>query len=312
MAQVRVIIVNFNGERWLSECLNSLRRTDCPDFQVMMIDNGSTDRSVEIVTQNFSEVELIPAGRNLGFCAANNLGIEQALAEGCDYIALLNPDTRVEADWLRAQIEVLEDEPTYGIAGAVQLGYDDDQFNSWTTSAFPALLTELEHPEEARRSIPVDWVEGSCLVVRRKVLEEVGWFDPLYFAFYEEIDLCRRARYHGYHVALVPRSRVHHHRGGSWEATAGMRRERDRRCDRSQFIFVLTDPQRGMAANIAAGLRTIGTKLRVAISERSARRLVDLIRIVLDLGRSGRAIHRKWITDRERPRRRRQTDGARQ
>ncbi|NDD63036.1 MAG: glycosyltransferase family 2 protein [Acidobacteria bacterium] len=305
MARVMVIIVNYNGERWLGQCLSSLRKTNFPDFRVMVIDNGSTDRSAEIVAGDFREVELLAVGCNLGFCGANNLGIARALTEGCDYVALLNPDTRVEPGWLSELIGVLESEAAYGIAGAVQLRYDDDQLNSWTVRAFPALQEELRHPETARRSIAVEWVEGSCLVIRRSVLEEVGWLDPLYFAFYEEIDLCRRVRAHGYLVALAPRSRIHHHRGGVWEATPETSRERDRRCDRSQFIFALTDPQRSVMTNLTAGLRTVVTKLSDVIRTRSANRLVDLVWIIIDLGLSGRAIHRKWATDRERVRHRR-------
>lgn len=309
MARVMVIIVNYNGERWLGECLGSLRQTDYPDLRVMVIDNGSTDRSREIVAGNFREVELVAAGENLGFCRGNNLGIARALADRCDYVALLNPDTRVERDWLREQVDILDNEPTYGITGAVQLRYHDDQLNSWTVTALPTLLEELGSPDTARRSIPVDWVEGSCMVIRRSVLEEVGWLDPLYFAFYEEIDLCRRVCAHGYQVALVSRSRIHHHRGGSWEATPAMSRRRDRLCDRSQFIFVLTDPQRSVFANLAAGLRTVVTKLGEVIRTRSAKRLVDQAWIIFDLALSSVAIYRKWATDRERMRRRRRIDG---
>lgn len=300
MARVMVIIVNFNGGRWMGECLTSLSQTEYPNFKVLVVDNGSTDGSADKIREAFPSVELIMAGTNLGFCLANNLGIWRALEDGYDFIALLNPDTRVETSWLRAQIEVHEADSNCGITGAVQLRYEDDQLNSWTRSAFPALQNELEHPESARRSIPVEWVEGSCLIMKRRLIEEVGALDPIFFSFYEEIDLCRRARYQGYKVALVPQSRVHHHRGGTWEATEEWRRRRDRQCDRSQFIHVLTDPRRGMLANFAAGLRTFVTKLRLAILMRSGQRLFDLAWISLDVSRSLRTILRKWDTDRAR------------
>lgn len=294
---IGVIIVNYNGARWIGECLTALRRTAEVDYRTIVVDNGSTDQSVAIVTRNFPEVELVRAERNLGFCEGNNLGIARALASGCDQIALLNPDTRVEPEWLRELRDALEEDGERAIAGAVQMRYEDDEFNSWTKTAFPALLEELRTPGTARRWIEVDWVEGACLLITRKALEEIGWLDPIFFAFYEEIDLCRRARAHGYQVGLVARSRIHHHRGGSWEATPEMKRQRDRRCDRSQFIYVLTDPQRSRRANLLAGLRTVATKTKMAVSERSLGRLIDLAGIMIEIVGIGRSIERKWAAD---------------
>lgn len=294
---IGVIIVNYNGARWIGECLTALRRTAEVDYRTIVVDNGSTDQSAMMIERNFPEVELIRAGQNLGFCEGNNLGIARALASGCDHVALLNPDTRVEPEWLRELHRALEEDEERAIAGAVQLRYEDGELNSWTTTAFPALLEELRTPGTARRWIEVDWVEGACLLITRRALEVVGWLDPIFFAFYEEIDLCRRARAHGYQVGLVPQSRLHHHRGGSWEATPVMKRERDRRCDRSQFIYVLTDPQRSRLANLLAGLRTVATKTKMAVSERGVGRLIDLLGILIEIAASGRSIDRKWTAD---------------
>jgi GT2 family glycosyltransferase len=94
-----------------------------------------------------------------------------------------------------------------------------------------------------RRSIPVEWVEGACLLIKQSGTERGGLARSDLFAFYEEIDLCRRVRAHGYTIGLIPRSRIHHFRGGSWESTPALHRERNFRCDRSQFIYELTDPE---------------------------------------------------------------------
>lgn len=298
--EVAIIIVNYNGERWVRDCLGSLARTSYKHFRTWLVDNGSEDASLEIVTSEFPWVEVIRAGENLGFCEANNRGIDEALAAGADLIVLLNPDTWVEPDWLSELVAVITTDPGLGVAGAVQLRYEDQALNSWTTSAFPALRAELENPATAREVITVDWVEGACLMVSRQVLEEVGGLDTLYFAFYEEIDLCRRVRAHGYLVGLVPRSRIHHYRGGSWEATPARKLDRDRRCDRSQFIYQLTDPQRGRPANLWAGLRTLATKLKEAVITVQPRRMLDQLAIQLELLWRARMIHRKWVTDRRR------------
>jgi len=295
---VAVVIVNYNGESWLMRCLKSLRRTDYPDFRTILVDNDSRDGSVELVTTEFPEVEVIRAGGNLGFCEGNNLGIRRALESGAELVTLLNPDTWVEPEWLRNLVEVSQQNPEIGIVGAVQLRYDGNDFNSWTKTAFPALLDELRVPEAGLDWIPVEWVEGACLLVKRTVLDEVGWLDPIFFAFYEEIDLCRRVRAHGYSIGLVPRSRIHHFRGGSWESTPELYRERNFRCDRSQFIYELTDPQRRVGANLAAGFRTLATKVRGAVVSRSPSQIIDLLRILIGLIRLAGPIGRKWSNDR--------------
>ena len=138
------------------------------------------------------------------------------------------------------------------------------------------------------------------MLIRGELLDEVGWLDPIFFSFYEEIDLCRRARAHGFEIALVPRSRIHHHRGGSWEATPAKRLERDRVCDYSQFIYELTDPQRSGFANLRSSLRTFATKLKETLVEQRWRRIIDLLGLQLSLLADARRIGRKWSTDRAR------------
>lgn len=296
--EVAVVILNYNGERWLRRCLDSAIRTDYANFHVMVVDNGSTDGSLTLVREEFPAIETIGHGRNLGFCEGNNVGIRLALERGSDYVVLLNPDTWVEPDWLRELIEVGESNPDAGIVGAVQLGYEDDRFNSWTEKAFPDLLEELRHPAEARPAIPVEWVEGACLAVKRGVLETIGLLDPIYFAFYEEIDLCRRARAHGYEVLLAPRSRIHHFRGGSWEVDDRKKRERDYRCDRSQFIYNLTDARKGLGANLAAYLQTLATKGKEVWRERRPQRGWDLLVMQFDLLTDAGRLLNKWKRER--------------
>lgn len=296
---VAVIVLNFNGRRWLDACFAALALTDHPNFWTILVDNGSTDGSVEQVEGRYAAVEVIRNGANLGFCEGNNRGIRRALEKEADYIVLLNPDTRIERDCLRRLVEAGESERGLGIIGAVQLEYEGDGFNSWTRAALKAHLDELKEPERARLSIAVDWVEGACLAVKREVFDRVGLLDPIYFAFYEEIDLCRRAALGGWGVAVAPRARVHHFRGGSWEADARRKRERDYRCDRSQFIYTLTEPRRSLAANIGWYLVTLGTKGKEALGEMSAARLWDLARMQVSLLGEVGAMISKWRRDRD-------------
>ena len=292
-----VIILNFNGSRWLAACLESLRATDYANFKILLVDNASTDDGVEIVRQNFSEIEIILNQTNLGFSEGNNVAIRAAIAAGADYVLLLNPDTKVTPQWLSELIAVGERERDIGILGAVQLAYDSEEFNSWTAMALAPFLAELKSAN-AREWISVEWVEGACFAIKREVIEAVGLLDPIYFAFYEEIDFCRRAACGGYKTAVVSRSRIHHFRGGSWEATPAIKRERDYRCDRSQFIFALTDPRRSLAANVGWYLITLGTKAKDAAREFSLTKAWNLLRIQFDLLGNWRRILGKWRRER--------------
>lgn len=293
-----VVVLNYNAGAWLRACFEALAETRYPNLGILMVDNASTDSSLNIMAEHHPGIEVIRAGANLGFSEGNNIGIRRALDKGADYVVLLNPDTRVAPEWLDRMVEAGESDPRIGILGAVQLDYESEGFNSWTLSAFPGLIAELGDPEHAPEWIPVEWVEGACMAVKREVFDRIGMLDAIYFAFYEEIDFCRRAKVCGYEVALVPRSRIRHYRGGSWRANASISRERDYRCDRSQFIFNMTDPRRTALANIKQYLVTLGTKAKAVAAGASSLGPLDLCRMQFDLLTHGRAIYRKWRAER--------------
>lgn len=296
---VYIIILNYNGRAWLEPCLESVRGTKYGNYTVLLVDNDSTDDSLDLVRRGFPEVVIIANESNLGFSEGNNRGMRRAIAEGAEYVVLLNPDTIVEPDWLSRLIEIGEGDASIGILGAVQLNYEGTDFNSWTMTAFPELIDELRDPRTARAWIPVDWVEGACLAIRREALERIGMLDPIYFAFYEEIDLCRRAVCAGYQVALAPGARIRHFRGGMWRADAARSRERDYRCDRSQFIFNLTDPRHTFPRNLAGYFRTLMTKANDLRKDFNVLRLWDLARMQIDLVTHFGSLIGKWQRDRE-------------
>ena len=297
---VYIIVLNYDGLRWLGACFDSLLATDYPNFKIILVDNASSDGSVQMARDRYPQVEIIVNPANYGFSEGNNVGIREALANKADYVVLLNPDTKVEPEWLRRLTAVGAAQKEVGILGAVQLEYDGDGFNKWTMTAMRKFLDELKRPESARDWIPVEWVEGACFAVKRKVFEDIGLLDPIFFAFYEEIDFCRRASSHGYHIALVPRSRVRHYRGGSWEANPVIKRERDYRCDRSQFIYASTDPRISIHRNLWRYFITLGVKSKDVAQSLSLSRLFDLIRIQLDLIFISSSIAGKWRRDRAR------------
>lgn len=296
---VHVVVLNYNDSRWLEPCLRSLIGTDYENLQVILVDNGSTDGSVERAIELFPTLKVLRNHINVGFSEGNNAGIRHALAQGADYIVLVNPDTRVESEWLREIVRVGESEPTAGIFGAVQLRYDDDEFNDWTTTALRDHLDELRSAG-ARDWIEVQWVEGSCFAIKRQTVENVGLLDPIYRAFYEEIDYCRRAACRGWRTLLVTRSRIHHQRGGHWKASPAIERRRNFLADLSQFIYAATDPRQGLTANLTGYVTTLGTKLKDAVASRDAKRVLDVARLQAALLVRSASIARKWRRDRQR------------
>lgn len=249
--RVYIVILNYNGERWIEECLSTVLRTAYDNYRVVFVDNNSSDNSVEVVAANFPVVELVVNYDNLGFCEGNNVGIRRALVDdSTKYVVLLNTDTRVTPNWLSEIVNVGESNPEIGVLSGVQLTYKTSEFNPWTRKVLKQHLDELRNHSTCRKWIETDRVEGSCFAIKRAVIEEVGLLDPIYFMYYEDTDYCRRARAHNYRVAIVTRSLYHHYRGGSATATNELSKRRNYLLDRSRLIYVLTDPQLSLSRNL--------------------------------------------------------------
>jgi GT2 family glycosyltransferase len=295
---VFVIILNFNGSRWLPACLDTLSQTSYSKFSTVVVDNASTDDSRSIV-EKYSQITLLENLQNNGFSVGNNLGIRYALAQQADYVVLLNPDTKVKPSWLSEIISIGEQQPSIGILGAVQLNYEGDELNAWTkTMLQPAQQALLVNPSADAAWVEMEWVEGSCFAIKRKVLQAVGLLDPIYFSFYEEIDYCRRARYQGYRTVLVTQSRFHHYRGGIWKANKEKRLLREYQCDNSQLIYSLTAPDKAAVENILNYGKTFLVKCKEALVALNFNYFFALVYMQLSIWRNIRAIRRKWCSDR--------------
>lgn len=221
-----IIIINWNTRDLLLNCLQSL--TDNLGLQsreIFVVDNGSTDGSQPAVKERFPAVTLIENGRNLGFARANNQALRQA---GGRFLLLLNSDTVVPEGAIEGLMQTLEADPTIGIGGLQLLKEDGALQNS--IYAFPSLATELTNKSLLRRLFPasypgkeqhitnpveVDGIIGSCMLVRREAMEQVGLFDEDYFFFFEETDWCLRMRKAGWKVVFDPRYFIWHLQGRS-------------------------------------------------------------------------------------------------
>lgn len=213
---ISVIMVNFNGEADLPKCLSSVFSTDYPNFEVVVVDNGSRDGSramLQALSKNETRLKIVLSAKNLGFAEANNLGYKSAEGE---FIVLLNCDTVVSPCWLNELVRTMKEDKTVGVAQSKLLClYNPEIIDS---------TGDLVHPSGSSISrgmgekdlgqydneLEIFSARGAAVIIRRSLIEEIGLFDPAYFMSYEDIDLGWRARLAGYRIKLAPKSIVYH------------------------------------------------------------------------------------------------------
>jgi GT2 family glycosyltransferase len=215
-----IVIVSFNCREPLRQCLSGLQVGGTLS-RVVVIDNASTDGTAEMIRQDFSSALLVANAENRGFAAACNQGIRATTEE---FVLLLNPDTLPEATGLRALLQTMIDQPTIGACGPRILNPDGTLQRS--CRRFPTLgvilCAELGWQEPYRMSgwahdttREVDQLMGSCLLLRRAALEQVGLLDERFFLYFEEVDLCWRLKRAGWRVLFVSQASVVHLGGQS-------------------------------------------------------------------------------------------------
>ena len=214
-----VVVVNWNGAQLLGACLDALARQSHP-VHVVVVDNGSTDESEKVVTGR-AGVEWCPTGQNLGFAEGSNVGIRRALEAGARFVALVNTDVVVEPDWMERLVADAEAHPEAGIFGGLLLFADEPGRVNSTGLVMDALGRVrdrdfgVEVARLAREDGPTLGVTGGAVLLRADALRRVGLLDPAYFAYYEDADLCARARRAGIGCRYVAAARATHGFGRS-------------------------------------------------------------------------------------------------
>lgn len=212
-----IIIVNWNGKKFLAKCLESLRQQAYRRFSIILVDNGSNDGSNDFVIRNYPEVKIIALPRNVGFSTANNIAIKTVKTE---YAALLNNDAVAHPLWLKTLVEALEEHPEAGFAASKMLFYDNpeiiDRVGDGYTRAGTGLLRGRGMMADSYDGR--EWVFGACAgaaLYRTRMLRDVGLFDEDFFLLYEDVDLSFRAQLKGYKCLYVPEALIYHKGSGS-------------------------------------------------------------------------------------------------
>jgi len=226
---VSAVVVNYNARDHLLACLASLGDAGVRD--IVVADNASGDGSESAVRESFPDVHYHQTGANLGYGAGANRGVARADSSS-DYLLCLNPDARLEPGALDAMVAVLDRRTDVGIVGPLVVDTDGSVYPSART--FPNLIDAVGHAvfgmiwsgnpwtrryrmldRNASEAADVDWVSGSCFLVRRSTWDAIEGFDEGYFMYAEDVDLCWRAHRAGWAVAFEPGAKVVHAQGVS-------------------------------------------------------------------------------------------------
>lgn len=215
-SKVAIVIVTYNGSKWIQKCLASVFRNE-GGYDVILVDNASSDGSADIVEREFPHVDVIRSAKNLGFVGGNNLGIREALRHKYEYILMLNQDTEVEPDFLSEIVKVASKDDVGIVQGMLVLGGERSLVNNAGNALHYLGFGFVKHYREPvekwsrREPVEIGYASGAALLVKRSVLERIGVLDEKFFMYHEDLDLCWRAKLAGYRVILAPAAIVYHY-----------------------------------------------------------------------------------------------------
>jgi GT2 family glycosyltransferase len=233
--KLSIIIVSFNSLNFLRDCLDSINHNKpSASFEIIVVDNASSDGTVETLQKDYPLIKIIKNERNEGFAAANNKAIKSTDSE---YILLINSDCRVYANSIDRLLEFADTNRDAGIAGPRIINSDGSiqfscrRFPSFFDAGMHSILTNIapNNPFSRRYKLAdinrdeisrVDWVSGSCMLIRRSAIEQTGLMDEKYFMYVEDTDLCFQMWKKGWKVYYYPKSEILHHIGGSTKNNA--------------------------------------------------------------------------------------------
>lgn len=222
---VAVVILNWNGRNHLEKFLPSVISSTYSSANIYVIDNGSSDDSLEYLKTNFSSINIISLAKNLGFPGGYNAGLKQIDA---DYYVLLNNDVEVKPDWLEASVELLESDKGIAACQPKILAYSEKEYYEYAGAAggyidwlgYPyckGRLFDIREKDEGQydQRSEIFWASGAALFIRAELYHSFKGLDESFFAHMEEIDLCWRLKNAGYKIMYCPESTIYHLGGGS-------------------------------------------------------------------------------------------------
>ncbi len=217
---VSIVILNFNGAKYLAQFLPSVLATQYENFEVVVADNGSSDDSIILIKEKFPSVKIITSATNEGFAGGYNWALKNIEA---DYFVLLNSDVEVDPNWITPMVNLLESDASIGACQPKILSYADRTTFEYA-GACGGWIDSLGYPfsrgrvfdvcekdeKQYDQAAPIFWATGACMMIRSKLFFAMNGFDADFFAHQEEIDLCWRMQLAGHQIYACPSSKVFH------------------------------------------------------------------------------------------------------
>lgn len=214
MLKVFVVIVTYNGEKWIKGCLESVLNSTIP-ISIIVVDNHSSDKTVEIISNDFREVRLLEQNENFGFGIANNIGISFALINDADYVFLLNQDTTIKKDTIEQLVKLAMANPAYGILSPMHLNGNgnslDESFLHYISNNYCKNFISdfvLGKPKQDIYDLPM--INAAAWLLPKHTLEVVGGFDPMFFLYGEDDNYVQRVKYHNLKIGITPLTKIRH------------------------------------------------------------------------------------------------------
>jgi GT2 family glycosyltransferase len=217
-----IIILNWNSREMTANCIRSVRAMEAPSYDIIVVDNASTDGSAQYLAHEFPQIAVLPQSRNLGFAAGCNVGMRHALAKGAEYMLLLNNDTYVARDFLSELLAPMEaDSKTAAVCSKIYfadrpdlLWYAGGDFNPWTGTSKHRGYKQIDRRQFDEQQ-DITAATGCAMLVRSKAVREVGLFDEQFWCYAEDLDWSLRFLKRGYRLGFAPKARVWHYDGAT-------------------------------------------------------------------------------------------------
>lgn len=276
---VYIIVLNYRSLEDTLGCIESIRKIDYVNIRLLVVDNDSGDGSGEKLRELLSEPEVIQLQSNKGYAGGNNEGISHALKEGADYVLIVNPDVRVLPESIATYTDVMEADVTVGALSPIQLTADetslDPRFKRGIFESQGLPVPELFFDNTLKWEVKT--LYGAALMVSRSVIEKVGGFDPLYFAYGEDDDFCRRIRVNGFRLIVTAGSPVRH-----------LRTHEDQNRDdfrsflrlKGRYLYKLKNPELSFTASVKKSLYDLVFDIKNRSYLYDHYKLVDYIRMI--------------------------------
>lgn len=213
---IYVVIVTYNPKKWIDQCFLSLRSSTVA-VKTIVIDNGSTDGSQDVIIKHYPEVEFIQSSINLGFGKANNIGIKKAYDAGTDFVFLLNQDAWIEPDTIDKLVVAAKKNPEFGLISPIHLngkGTDlDFNFSKYLSpNDSPSFISDAFLGKVHNNLYKIKFVNAAAWLLTRKCIETVGGFNPLFDMYGEDNNYLQRIFYHDFHIGVLANVRIYHDR----------------------------------------------------------------------------------------------------